>query len=244
MRPTDEHQSPSTRPNFMSAARHSAGSSDNILARLERGSHPRRRLWSRKKIAGGVAGAAVMLSLVWLLAGLAQENLQVHSPREVIVTAVTPTAPERTATAAHTATIANPAESDLSLEPAVTMKIEAPAVGADDALVEPTLTPLPLLAEVVEAPAPAPLKQARPASRPAAPAKAAPKPPRVAAARGAPPSRGATADASIDNDVALLSAILINAPRHSAERARTEAACSKDKKCQPGAAALLLKTTD
>ncbi|MFL6709645.1 MAG: hypothetical protein ACJ8HI_15710, partial [Massilia sp.] len=67
MRPTDEHQSQSTRPNFMSAARRSAGSSDNILARLERGGGARRHGWSRKAKAGTVAGVVLILALVWLV---------------------------------------------------------------------------------------------------------------------------------------------------------------------------------
>jgi hypothetical protein len=231
VRPTDEHQSQSTRPNFMSATRRPAGSSDNILARLERGGGARRHGWSRKAKAGTVAGAVLILALVWLVLSLAQDNLQVHSPRDVVVTAVAPSAVPAAA----------PAASSNTLEPAVAVKFDPPAADADDALVEPTLTPPPLLAEVVEAPvpvkAPAPPRVVA-VSKPA-PAKA----PRTAPVRSAPPARPSAVPV-VDSDVALLSAILINTPRHSAERARAEAACNNDKKCQPGGAASILKTTD
>lgn len=240
MRPTDEHQSPSTRPNFMSSARRPAGSPDNILARLELGRAPRRRLWPTGKIAGTAAGALALLGLAWLLAGMAQDSLQVHQAREVVVTAVAPTV-----AAAPTSSVQ--AEQEALLEPRAPVQFDPVAVDADATLVEPTLTPLPLLAEVVEAPASAagPAKAARRAPRPTAAAKsAAPKVARAPVPRPAATGRIGAAEAALENDVALLSAILINTPRHSAERARAEAACNNDKKCQSGAAASLLKTTD
>lgn len=228
MRPTDEHQSPSTRPNFMAASRRPAGPSDNILARLERGGERARRRWSRAAMLASVGVVALTTGFIWILSGLAQDNLQVHPAREVIVTATPPQAAP-------------------SAEPASAPRPEVRAPDAEELLVEPTLTPPPLLAEV-ETPPAAPLA----VKPPRAPMKttALTGAPRLAASKArpaipkaAPPSHQA-AEPGIDGDVALLSAILIAAPRHSAERARSEAACNDDKKCQQSIVPSLLKTTD
>jgi hypothetical protein len=176
-----------------------------------------------------------------MLAGLAQENLQVHPAREVVVTATAPEAAPAGAPEAHVLPEPHPAP-----------KIAVRLADSDELLVEPTLTPPPLLADVEAAPPVAALavKPARPpiktVSLNSAPRIAAPtaaKVLRAVPAKAPPPVRPAP-DPSIDSDVALLSAILIAAPRHSAERARSEAACNNDKKCQQAVLPSLLKTTD
>jgi hypothetical protein len=132
-------------------------------------------------------------------------------------------------------------------EAAIDAVLEAPEVKRVEAPPDPSsLEPipvLPMLADVIEK-APA-TPAARTAHRPIRPvATPTPAPARSAAtvaakagsAHGprvnlAPPVVGKGADAAIDNDIALLSAILIHAPRHRAERARAEEKCKTDKKC-------------
>ncbi|MBQ5949671.1 hypothetical protein KBW98_19440, partial [Massilia sp. ST3] len=76
MRPSDEHQATSTRPNLMSASRPSLGrpGEDSILAKLER--DPARRQGARAplRLFGYGAGAALAIALTATLAWLAADN--------------------------------------------------------------------------------------------------------------------------------------------------------------------------
>ena len=235
MRPTDEHQTPSTRPNFTSAKSRPATAGDNILARLERsGANPASTPWSRTVKLGLAGGVALALGLAWCLAGLYQDAVPDHREAQVMVATPTPLEP-----------------APLEQAPELASDMQAPAALAQpstparaDATVDPqSLEPvpvLPMLADVVEK---APAAPAAPAVR------TAPRPSQrhgasghTRASRPAPNDKGI--DGSVDGDVALLSAILIHAPRHSAERARAEAKCKEDKKCVTGPLPALLKATE
>ncbi|WP_426195176.1 hypothetical protein [Massilia sp. DWR3-1-1] len=211
----------------MSATRRPAGNGDNILARLERsGGNGGRGTWSGPARAAALAGVLATAALVWLLIGLTQDKLQERREAQVVV--VTPTPVEPPASAKPEAAL------DTAREAPVARQVEAPP---DPTSLEP-IPVLPMLADVVEkAPAAPP---ARAPHRPTATPPPARSAPTVAAKAGsahgprvnlAPPVAGKGADAAIDNDVALLSAILIHAPRHRAERARAEEKCKTDKKC-------------
>lgn len=240
----------------MSATRRPAGAGDNILARLERsggGSAP--RPWSRAARTGAVLAALITAALAWLMVGLTHDQLQGQREAQVVILA-TPEAPAEARVASQ-------------IEPRVELRPEATADGAPaprlDARIDPALEPaldpnslepipvLPMLADVVEkAPAaPAPPPPARPprphpaSHAPAAHARAATE---VAAAKAKATARanaGKAADSAVETDVALLSAILLHAPRHSAERARAEAKCKADKHCTlTGPLPALLKATE
>jgi hypothetical protein len=73
VRPTDENQNGSTRPNLMSSGTRRAGNEDNILAMLERNERGRRGGPPRLAVYGA-AGVVVML-LITVLAWLVQENM-------------------------------------------------------------------------------------------------------------------------------------------------------------------------
>jgi hypothetical protein len=118
---------------------------------------------------------------------------------------------------------------------------------APEAAVKPAAAPAPKAA-VRRAPAkPAakapPVKMAVAKPAPAKPvvAIAPPRPRKQVAAPAAAPE-----PAAVDSDVALLSAIIMHASRHAAERAQLEAArCGAGKKCPPPADPMSsLKATD
>lgn len=73
MRPTDENQDGSTRPNLLSGGRRRIADDNNILARLERDS-VRQALGNRSRAAWHVAAAALVLLLVLFVAWVAYQN--------------------------------------------------------------------------------------------------------------------------------------------------------------------------
>lgn len=244
----------------MSATRRPASAGDNILARLERsGGGAARRQWSRAARTGAVLGALLTAALAWVMVGLTQDKLQEQREAQVVILAT----PEPPAAPSETQ-VASQIEPRVELRPQATADGESePGIDARiDAVIHPALDPnslepipvLPVLADVVEkapaAPAP-PAKppRPRPASHaPHAPAVHARAATEVAAAKAkatAKANAGKAADSAVETDVALLSAILLHAPRHSAERARAEAKCKADKNCTlTGPLPALLKATE
>jgi hypothetical protein len=73
VRPPDENQHGSTRPNLLSGARRHDGEDDNILERLERDS-ARHASGNRNRAAWYAASASLMLLLIVVLAWMAYEN--------------------------------------------------------------------------------------------------------------------------------------------------------------------------
>lgn len=201
MRPEDPAASPSPRPNFMAVTTRPAGSGENILARLERGSTGaavRRAGWTRKaKFAASAAAAATAL-LACLMIGLTQATYQGQRDVPMIVAQPVPAEPA-----------------------GVSEPLEAPPF--EPASLEP-IPVLPMLADVIEK-APAMPAARRPAQVHRTPRHAARSPIKTS------PAPVKAAEASVEADVALLSAVLIHAPRHSAERARAQAKCKLDKNC-------------
>lgn len=252
----------------MSATRRpaGAGAGDNILARLERsGGGTARRRWSRAARTGAVLGALLTAALAWVMVGLTQDKLQEQREAQVVILATPepPAAPSETQVASQIeprVELRPQATADGESEPRLDARIDPVIHPALDPALDPnSLEPipvLPMLADVVEkapaAPAPAPPAKPprpRPASHaPHAPAVHARAAAEVAAAKAkATPktNAGKAADSAVETDVALLSAILLHAPRHSAERARAEAKCKADKNCTlTGPLPALLKATE
>ncbi len=290
MRPPDENQNGSTRPNFMSASRRAAGGGENILARLERDAKrgPSAASWSRHaRLAWCGLAALAIIGLIGVLASLARENLAGHRPALIEAKA----APDLFANGGF-APLPGPAPSTANSTALVDLPIAPPKSKSSDrdgvpplVMLKPapatvkTVAPLSKLAAQSSAkpatqasaktmtPSPAarstPAKlgakrtPAKPAARPARSALAATAPAR--AATGTPPrpvavparkktasaAAPAKAEQAVDSDVALLSAIIMHAGRHAAERAQIEAAqCGAGKKCPQSEAAAALKATD
>jgi hypothetical protein len=82
VRPTDENQHGSTRPNLMSSGTRRAGNEDNILAMLDRNERGRRGGPPRLAVYGA-AGVVVML-LITVLAWLVQENMSSTATLRVV----------------------------------------------------------------------------------------------------------------------------------------------------------------
>lgn len=300
MRPPDENQNGSTRPNFMSASRRAAGGDDNILARLERDAKrgPSASSWSNHaRLAWCGLAALAIFGLIGILASLAKENLAGHRQPTLIEAK---SAPDLFANGGF-APLPAPAPSTLASTPLVDLPIAPPKSKSTDrdgvpplvmlkqgpapvktappvkmaaAVSKPVQQPSAKMAALTPAPRGAPARPAakstppksaaaRPAASPARPALAAatPAPARLAVATpqsrpvvATAPARKKTASAAapakaeaaaVDSDVALLSAIIMHASRHSAERAQIEAAqCGPGKKCPQSEAAAALKATD
>lgn len=226
MRPTDGHQTPTTRPSFTSATGRPAARSENILARLERkadGAGPRWPVGARRAAVGAAAGAA-LLALVALLTPT-PERLQVHGAAPLVVATPLPL-PESAGELSTEG--ASQADSEAAQQMAAAAAAPTAAMPAIDTLpLEPSPV-LPMLADVAATTPAAPLPRK---SKPAPLAHAARPGPVQNTLAPAPRRERNGGEPGVDSDVALLSAILIHAPRHSAERARIEANCNIDKKC-------------
>lgn len=232
MRPTDEDQSSSRRPNLMSSTRRTA-SEINILAMLDRheaGKLPQRILRGlRGRSARFWYGAAGVLAcgLAGTLAWLAQDSGTSGAVDSALAGAVSPSGRQAGAAIAPLAPEAAPAGSD----PVADGAADSLAVAEPEAVSD---SPPKGGATIVDlAPAPA----AVPVTAPAATAKAAPKPATArpgaatrtpalahAEARGRRPSQPLKpAPAAVDTDVALISAII----QHASKRQEAEDAAGK-----------------
>ena len=226
MRPSDENQATSTRPNLMSGSRPGASRNgeDSILAKLER--DPARRHGGRSALrkAGYGAGAMVAVALTATLAWLAADN---GKPQPMLAQAAEPATPpapvvspppEQAQGAAALIDEPPPPPPPLRLlegprmaappEPPaptpVTVPDKRPAPKAAAAVA--TTRPRPTVAARADKPVAKARQQAtRPASRPAQrPARAA-----AQAKQGEPP---------VDSDVALISAVIVHANGHTEAR--------------------------
>jgi len=234
VRPTDENQHGSTRPNLVSGTRRPTGGEDNILARLERDGA------AGGSIGGGrralfALGGLVVLGLVGTLTWLAYQNATTKRvlPGAVVVMQAPPVpAPPAVAPAAS----ARPVPAQAALDPSEHIvpaqqlaarvdgggQAETPAIVKTDEAGVPPLVLAPAERRTEAKPAPV-TASTRPAPRPAVAARKAPTVP--AAMPKAEPQQ-------VDSDVALLSAIILHASSHAAERAQLDAqACAQGKKC-------------
>ncbi|HEU4373332.1 MAG TPA: hypothetical protein VFS02_07575 [Telluria sp.] len=256
VRPPDENQPGSTRPNFTSSARRSSAGDDNILARLERDARRGRvgkQGWKHARLAWCLLASVAVIGLVGTLASLTRENLTTSRPPTLIEARSTP--PDLSASSA-----AALVKSGFAPLPAPDLKLAAadlppepvkppPMVmlkPAPEAAVRPAAAPKPAVKRAPAKPAvkAPPVKVAAAKPAPARPIFAASPPPRPKRPAAAPAI--AAESAAVDSDVALLSAIIMHSSRHAAERAQLEAArCGAGKKCPPPADPLSpLKATD
>lgn len=228
MRPSDENQHGSTRPNLMSARRRAAGNDDKILAKLERGTPAGAARHSAASSvawlgAGGCAIAVLIGALVWVA------YVNATTPRPL------PLARSKPFPISQAAPEARPSAPE-RVEQAAPVQLAA-AVILDEP-VEHYLAP-PKPAAAVNKPAPRAIAPARAATlRPASYAAQPVKPARSVATRGRSKASQVAAQASaepmVDSDVALISAIVAHLPRHSAEGGQTEAASACDNATDPG----------
>jgi outer membrane biosynthesis protein TonB len=234
--------------------RRSASGDDNILARLERDAR-RGRLgkqgWKHARLAWCLLASVAVIGLVGTLASLTRENLSVNKPPVLIEAKSTP--PEISAPSA-----AALVKGGFAPLPAPEMKLAAAVVDLPPEPVKPPPmvmlkpAPEPIVKAALPAPAPAPAPKPAVKRVPAKAVAKAPPPVKTAAVKPTPvrpvvaaapvprPKKSAAATAAaaepavVDSDVALLSAIIMHASRHSAERAQQEAArCGASKKCPP-----------
>ncbi len=254
MRPTDENQHGSTRPNFMSATRRAYAGDDNILARLERdakrGRSGKPGAWKQARLAWCLLASVLVIALIGTLATLARENLSAPRKSALADAAPAPTDPYGSDIRGGFAPLPVPAP-NRNLAAAALAGPSAPAPMPPMVMLK--TAPAPIVAPNAAAPASARAAAAKPVARAqperiAAAVKPAPARPQARAPAAAPRSVAATAPARakkpasaptaapdavpLDSDVALLSAIIMHASRHSAERAQMEAArCGPGKKC-------------
>ena len=265
MRPPNENQNGSTRPNFMSASRRAYAGDDNILARLERdakrGKTGNSGSWKHATLAWCVLASVLVIALIGTLASLARENLTVpksgaearppdqfaNSVRGGFAPLPVPSPNRRLGVNIYDV----PSEPSV-MPPMVTLKSPSPAAKSANRAADAAPAPAPRTAAAKPAkPAPKRLAAARPAPARAVTAAARPaSPPRFAAVparqkKPAPAASQAAESSAVDSDVALLSAIIMHASRHSSERAQMEAAsCGAGKKCPPSDSFPSLKATD
>ena len=230
MRPTDENQAPSMRPNLMSPKRERTSGEDSILAMLERDPLRRRggaKGVSRLRLACYGASAVLVLALTGTLVLLAADNDGARLETERVADA-------------------GPAVVRVALAPDTA---PAPRSGSAAVIVDQQpagVPPLRLLKPPSATPAKTPPTPAKAAPRPAqlnlAPAAstAPPRPRPPALARNVPrpmakaqrtaPARAA--EVPVDPDVALISAVIVHANGHAPENSQmTELLCPNDN-CQ------------
>ena len=191
MRPSDENQHRSKRPNLFSAANRPSGDEENILARLERGAAPAPAYQpegrARMLLLGGAALSILTLLGVLGLIINGSGSAPAAIPMEVAARpSPPPAAPlqNATASAAPAAMVVDQFDHLTELAPSlVTLAPPAPV----QALAQP-LRSVPVR-QVFKRPAPAPAVKAH---------QAAPKP-----------------EPALDSEVALLAAILAQSPRHT-----------------------------
>ena len=229
MRPTDENQAPSMRPNLMSTKRERTSGEDSILAMLERDPLRRRGTGkgiSRLRVACCGASAVVVLALTATLVLLAADNdgkrldaerVAVAGPGVVRVALEPAAAPP----ARHGSAAVIVDQQPDGVPPLRLLKPSpaAPVKTPPSTPAKPVAKPAPLPAASVVAPRPRPPIVARNTAR-TAPAKT----PRAASARNA--------EAPVDPDVALISAVIVHANGQAPDNApMNELLCPNDN-CQ------------
>ncbi|MDQ2820243.1 MAG: hypothetical protein M3Y65_07600 [Pseudomonadota bacterium] len=250
MRPTDENQHGSTRPNLLSGARRRFSEDDNLLARLERDS-ARQVSGNRSRTAWYVTAAVLLLLLIVVSGYLAYQNTNTVQLVPVVRAPLgtdAGSAPTRDSPAAP--------HFPSSASPQTLPGTEASPIAHANSVALPPLVllqphevstnPSALLARHAGAPPPMPAV----ASRPSAIPSATPAPsmsmsatapvqlairdvlppatlvshiaPRIAApARTHKPAPATpVAEPAVDTDVVLLSAIILHASSHAEERAQ------------------------
>lgn len=241
MRPTDENQAESMRPNLMSPKRARTSGEDSILAMLERdptrkrgtgaGASPTRLAWY---CASAAVAIALTGTLVWLAAG--NDGLRPDVERSMMAAAPPPApAAERPAPALVQVALAEGPSAARSGSAAVIVDQKP----QDDVPPLRLLKPAPGTAAKAPAPPaaipakPAPkavAAAAAPRTRPVTVARNAARPAQTKAQRPAPPARAA--EAPVDPDVALISAVIVHANGHAPEGSQmTELLCPNDS-CQ------------
>ncbi len=241
MRPTDENQAESMRPNLMSPKRARTSGEDSILAMLERdptrkrgtgaGASPTRLAWY-----GASAAVAIALTgtLVWLAAG--NDGLRPDVERSMMAAAPPPApAAERPA----------PALVQVALAEGPSAARPGSAAVIVDQKPQDDVPPLRLLkpapGTTAKAPAPPAAAPAKPAPKAVA-AAAAPRTRPVTVSRNAarpaqtkaqrPATSARATEAPVDPDVALISAVIVHANGHAPEGSQmTELLCPNDS-CQ------------
>lgn len=272
MCPTDEHQTGSTRPNFMASSPRPIGGENNILARLERDGKRAGtgKTWKNARLAWSILASILMLGLIGILSSLANDNLMLQrQPVLIEATALAP-APD-TASAAlpvkrNDALQANAATMLKLIAPIIAPASERVMVKADSSTIVPALV---LIKPAVPAPeSVTPLLVTIKANASALSLRTGALARSVVHKRVAKSSKGKAApsrslaatakprtitpapaphvkSAPIDSDVALLSAIIIHSSRHAKERVQQEALrCGAGKKCAPSAVGLSLTASD
>jgi len=235
VRPSDENQATSTRPNLMSGSRPGASRNgeDSILAKLERDPARRHGGGSALRTAGYGAGAMVAVALTATLAWLAADN---GKPQPMLAQAAEPATPPAAVVAPPEQAQGAAALIDEPLPPPPPLRLlEGPRMAAPPEPPAPSPATVPDKRPAPKAAAAAAGTAAR--SGPAAAARAerpAPKP-RPQATRPAPrpaqrPARAAAqarrTEAPVDSDVALISAVIVHANGHA--EAREEEARARD----------------
>lgn len=262
MRPTDENQSASMRPNLMSPRRTSTSGEDSILAMLEREPARKRRSGtSSVQLAWYGAGATLALALTGALVWMAANNDGLKPEVQEMVLADTGNAPQRSATAPSDSPMGAATILQVAMAPAAPETQPAgAAVIVDQAPPAEAVPPLRLLKPapdkpVVEkstpparaatsAPVPAAVAPARPVARTASPprqaaaAPAKPKPVMVAKSAVKPAQAKAqrgvnpAREAPVDADVALISAVIVHANGHAPEGSQMTELLCPNNACQ------------
>lgn len=231
MRPTDENQYGSTRPNLMSSSRR--GSEESILSMLERDSGRSRR-WSSGRMTLYGAAVLIVAGLVGTLAWLARDNPGTQQVEPTLVL-------KPTTMVAMADVTAVPADTHGHAEGAAIIDSpEPPPLGTRTSTVAdppplvlvtpPDARPAPKASETVPDAAPLRVPAAAAPAKPAKTSVARPETPRAraaakpASAAKAPPRRqpaakkGKAAErARVDTDVALISAIISHSGKRTPE---------------------------
>ncbi|WP_156895773.1 hypothetical protein [Massilia putida] len=232
MRPTDENQAVSRRPNLMSSSRRTNGDI-HILAMLD-GHAPGRRIFARPAVlwygAAGVAACSLLVVLAWLVRGATPARDSVRAAVPTTGTTLTREAPAPTSLPVPAQT---PGPQTVQVPDAT-----RGAVIVDVAAPAPVMAPPPAPAAATPA-ASAHAAAHRTPARPQPASRSAPS--QAASLAHADPvprqkramSRTAPSSATVDTDVALISAILQHTGTGSEAADAGGAPTCVDKACNP-----------
>lgn len=214
MRPSDEHQHRSNRPNLFSTSRGKGGADDNILARLERMPADTAAASMGRSRMLLLGGAGVLIAgLVGTLAMITRDN--VNAPRAQQAPATVAVAKPASAPAADLPVASLPPQARMD-DMRATILDEAPADAPAADAIPAGAQPSPERTDIASAATtttPPRIARAQPA-RTALPAESPRTQNKPQGASAKPPRRSAPTS-SEDPDVAVLAAILSQAPRHS-----------------------------